>query len=54
MTRFDEVRLTCKNTVNGSCKLNTICEMISPWKGLPMKKMISNAIPNDNTTPTTE
>ena len=26
----EEVRLTCKNTVNGSWILNTICEIISP------------------------
>ena len=30
ITFSEEVRLTCKNTVNGSWILNIICEIISP------------------------
>ena len=30
ITFFDEVSDTCRNTVNGSCMLRIICEMISP------------------------
>lgn len=54
MTRFDEVRLTCRNTVKGNCKLSTICEMMSPLNGLPINRMSKMASPNDSTTPTME
>ena len=30
ITLFDEVSDTCRNTVNGSCMLRIICEMIRP------------------------
>ena len=40
--------------MKGSCTLSAICEMISPWNGSLMKKMMSSDTPYDSTIPTIE
>ena len=54
ITLRDEVRLTCRNTVNGNWMLSIICEISSPLNGSPIKQINSNAMPNDRITPTCE
>ena len=54
ITFREEVSPTCRNTVKGNWMLSIICEIISPLKGSPIKKINNRAIPKDRSTPTCE
>ena len=54
ITCFEDVRLTCRNTVNGNWMLSTICDISKHLNGLLIKKIINSDKPSDKHTPMME